>query len=166
MATQDLVCKDLQDQLDELEQGVEVLEDLLEDPELTPAQRGAIRRQIREARDRIVLVRARLEECLTAGLRIAGVERTQATQFFFINGQGSDSAPDNSVPLISLRLLVLRVYVDHRTPPRPTPFPFPTPTLPVYVNGRVRSERTSPSFKRFPDLTASNGPIVARPLDS
>ena len=35
-----------------------------------------------------------------ADLTIVGVEKTQAIQYFSINGQGSGYAPDNSVPLV------------------------------------------------------------------
>ncbi|TLS40506.1 hypothetical protein FE633_41185 [Streptomyces montanus] len=50
---------------------------------------------------------------------IVGVERTQATQFFNINGQGTSTAQDNSVPLVEGKPLVLRVYVNSAsgTPP-------------------------------------------------
>src|SRR6266540_2679635 len=45
-------------------------------------------------------------------LTVAGVELTQATQYFAFNGQGSRAGPDNSVPLVEQKTLVLRVYVD------------------------------------------------------
>lgn len=41
---------------------------------------------------------------------IAGVEATQATQFFKINNQGSGSGVNNSVPMIARKGLILRVY--------------------------------------------------------
>src|SRR6266536_4018921 len=55
---------------------------------------------------------ARLEEAVTArgpivtvppiffATPITGIERTQATQFFNINGKGSGYAADNTVPLV------------------------------------------------------------------
>jgi hypothetical protein len=56
-----------------------------------------------------------------ADLSIVGVEKTQAIQYFSINGQGSGYAPDNSVPLVAQRTTVLRVYTDRTQPPPPDP---------------------------------------------
>jgi hypothetical protein len=56
-------------------------------------------------------------------LRVVGVERTQAIQFFLSNGQGSGGGTDNSVPLVGEKPMVLRVYVDRVAPagqPGPT----------------------------------------------
>ncbi|MEU0645989.1 hypothetical protein [Streptomyces umbrinus] len=49
---------------------------------------------------------------VTPRIRIVGLERTQATQFFNINGQGTGTAADNSVPLVEGKPLVLRVFVN------------------------------------------------------
>jgi hypothetical protein len=54
-----------------------------------------------------------------------GIERTQATQFFLSNGQGSGLAADNTVPLVANKALILRVYVDR------------IPIPPTTVTGRV-----------------------------
>lgn len=162
MPQSELVCKDLQDQLNKLEAQVEFLNDLLEDPELTPRQKGEIRGQIREANLQIALIQDRLHDCVSFKLTIVGVELTQATQFFDVNGQGSGFAPDNSVPLISQRRLIVRVYVNRRSQSGP----FGPVELPVRVTGRLHYERTSPSKKSFPALTPVNGSVVGQPATS
>jgi hypothetical protein len=48
MLDEDVICRGLQDQLRGLEQQIEMLRDDLEDPELTPAQKGLIRQQIQQ----------------------------------------------------------------------------------------------------------------------
>jgi hypothetical protein len=80
--------------------------------------------------------------------RIAGTEATQATQFFLINGQGSGAGPDNSVPMVARKELILRVY------PR-------TGALisPAQVTGIV-------SRPGKPDLTPINGPVPVQPISS
>jgi hypothetical protein len=154
-----LLCKDLADRLADLNQQVEFLEDLLTDPELTPTQRASIRRQILGTRETIAAVEDQLAEC-RGGLAILGVERTQAIQYFSINGQGSGYAPDNSVPLIALRPLVLRVYSDS---PRATSSGGPV-TLPLYISGRVSVDRllSGGGVTHVADLTPMNGAIVAK----
>ena len=82
-------------------------------------------------------------------LEIHGIERTQATQFFLVNGKGSGAAPDNSVPRLALRELNLRVYVAEKW----------TPLLPRRVTGRVRYRQLDPPHQSFPDLYAVNGSI-------
>jgi hypothetical protein len=47
-----------------------------------------------------------------ASLRIADVEMTQSTQFFNFDNLSSGAGYDNSVPLITNKVLVLRVYVE------------------------------------------------------
>lgn len=59
----DPICRGLQAQVDQLEQRINLLVDLLEDPELTPAQRGDIRRQIFDLRQRIIAIQDDIEEC-------------------------------------------------------------------------------------------------------
>jgi hypothetical protein len=166
VSTKALSCKELADRLADLEQQVEYLEEDLEDPELTPAQRGSIRRQIRETREKIAAVKDQLEECRKA-LVIVGVERTQGIQYFLINGQGSGYAPDNSLPLIAQRALALRVYVDSRQTLSPTGSQIPptAPQIPVYISGRVSVDRirANGTVSHVADLTPINGSIVARP---
>jgi hypothetical protein len=164
----DPACRAIAAQIADLERHVEFLEDLLSDPELTPLQRASIRRQIATTRDRIADLREELAECQSP-LRIAGIEKTQATQFFSFNGQGSGAAPDNSVPLVAQRTTILRVYVDYRRGagqlPRPVP---PGPTLPTHVSGRVVVDRirSDGSLTRLATLTPINNQIVAGPAEA
>lgn len=78
---------------------------------------------------------------------IAGIERTQATQYFLFNGKGSGYAPQNTVPLVASRDLILRVYA------RSDSF-MSWPHAPSSVTGRV-------SYPGRPDLSPINGPISA-----
>jgi hypothetical protein len=155
-----LLCRDLAERLADLNQQVEFLEDLLTDPELTPRQRASIRQRIFQTRETIAAVQHQLTEC-REGLAIVGVEQTQAIQYFMINGQGSGYAPDNSLPLIAQRALVLRVYVDS---PRATSFGGPE-TLPVFISGRVSVDRllSGGGVSHLRVLTPVNGAIVAKP---
>jgi hypothetical protein len=79
-------------------------------------------------------------------LPIAGIERTQATQFFKFNNQGSGFAANNTVPLVAQKELVLRIYVRANSPFWPHP--------PSTITGKV-------SYAGHPDLPPSNGPIGA-----
>ena len=87
------------------------------------------------------IVGAALE--LPPGIQIAGVETTQAIQFFNLNKQGSGAGADNSVPLVAGKELVLRVYVERRTGP--------TGYVPATVTARVRIGAR--------ELLPLNGPI-------
>lgn len=81
-------------------------------------------------------------------LRIAGLEYTQAVQYFRFNNQGSGYAPDNSVPLVANKPLILRVYVDRRGSAGGT------------ITGKVSY---APSGGDSRDLAPLNGPIPGRP---
>ncbi|MDQ6815059.1 MAG: hypothetical protein M3040_15090 [Bacteroidota bacterium] len=76
---------------------------------------------------------------------IAGVEATQATQFFLINGQGSGAAPNNSVPSVANKVLILRVY----------PRKGVILASPAQVTGVV-------SRPGKPDLLPINGPVAVQ----
>jgi hypothetical protein len=158
----DFACGQIADRIAGLEQQVEFLEDLLADPELTPAQRGSIRQQIRGARSTIAGLKEQLAEC-RSDITIVGIEKTQGTQFFSINGQGSGNAPDNSVPLIAQRTLVLRVYVDCKRAKQQGP-----QQIPIQIAGRVVVDRiqTNGSVQHIRVLNPINGPIAARSADS
>lgn len=100
-------------------------------------------------------VLASLKQRVTgAALVIAGVELTQATQYFSINGQGSDYAADNSVPLIAQRELMLRIYVNDRG----------VALLPKYVTGRVTVYRVNNygPDQHIATLSPTNGPLRAK----
>ena len=89
-----------------------------------------------------------------SNLAIAGVEQTQTIQFFLFNGQGSGFAPNNTVPLVANKPMLLRTYIDGTTlPQRP---------IPTSVTGKVSTVRVDfPST--YPDLIPFNGPIPATP---
>jgi hypothetical protein len=78
----------------------------------------------------------------------AGIERTQATQYFRINNMGSGFAADNTVPLVANRDLILRIYVRSDS--------IWWPHTPTTVTARL-------SYAGHPDLTPLNGPTTARP---
>jgi hypothetical protein len=106
----------------------------------------------------LVAARAALHDCQSAppprrwisNLAIVGIERTQATQFFLINGQGSGVAPNNQIPLVANKTLVLRVYVNRtELPGRP---------IPAYVNGEVTLAGSAPiaAWTPIPARSASS----------
>jgi hypothetical protein len=99
-----------------------------------------------------------------ADLSIVGVEKTQAIQYFSINGQGSGYAPDNSLRLVAQRTTVLRVYIDRTPPPAPDrPRPWPQP-IPIRVSGRLIVDRvqSNGSLQRLAILDPINGSIAPR----
>jgi hypothetical protein len=114
---------------------------------------------VRRALTRCLAEEAKIEEDLqncvatpqASNLRIAGIELTQAIQFFNFNGKGSGLAPNNSVGLVANKGLILRVYVDRTALPN-----LPVPTR---VTGRV-------SYPGKPELTPINGPINAKSGDT
>jgi hypothetical protein len=138
VAFDDVICRGLPEQVALLEAQIEVKEGLLEDPELTPVQRGQIRQQIRQLRDQLAAVREQIEECRTAPLTIVGVELTQGTQYFRLNGRGSGFAADNSVPLVSQKQMMVRVYAARKPSSPPSgPNPGQPPPLPLPLSGRI-----------------------------
>src|SRR5947209_4984485 len=60
---------------------------------------------------------------LNPNLRVAAIECTQATQYFNINGQGTAAAPDNSIPLVTDKTTIFRVYPDVRQVSNAFPIP-------------------------------------------
>jgi hypothetical protein len=101
---------------------------------------------------RVQAARQRLDKCLAPprSLVIVGVERTQATQFFLSNGQGSSAGADNSVPLVAQKATAFRVYVDRRS--------ITGQPVPVTVTGSLTVAGSA--------LVPSNGPIPATPASS
>src|SRR5262249_27844575 len=122
---------------------------ILNDPDVPARVKGPIRQDIRRLQGEVDSLRRELQQCrtrLNSNLAIIGVERTQATQYFFINGQGSGFAGDNSVGLVARKAMVLRVYVNSTTFPQ---FPIPT-----FVSGRV-------VYPGLAELSPINRPIFA-----
>ena len=78
-------------------------------------------------------------------VQIFGVEATQAIQYFRLTGQASFFAPDNSVPLIAQKPLILRVYARLRN--------IPGASLVSQITGTVIINDDGPT------LTPINGPI-------
>lgn len=87
---------------------------------------------------------------------IAGVECTQATQFFDFNGEGSGAGTDNSVPLVAGKATMLRVYPDR--------FNWLWAPAPTSLTGIVSYAQIGGSS--FPNLSPINGPIPAMPASS
>src|SRR6266540_1640405 len=156
MSAVDPACRDLAERLADLEEQAAFLEDLLEDPELTPAQRASIRTQLTRTRQTITVVRDELAKC-RARLSIRGIELTQGIQYFLFNDQGSGYAPNNSVPLIAQRALALRVYIDSKWGQGPL-------TPPISITGNVRAERlrTDGTWQHVTVVTPTNGSIAPR----
>lgn len=95
---------------------------------------------------------------LLRGLTIAGVERTQATQFFAFNGQGSGAATDNTVPMVENKSLVLRVYVNY--------WRLLSPGATLQITGSVTATRIRltpfpPVTTPLPPATPINTPVTA-----
>jgi hypothetical protein len=85
----------------------------------------AYRRQVTWATRRLAACREELQRCIEglppepiSNLRIAGIEVTQAIQYFNFNGKGSGLEPNNIVPLVANNPTILRVYVDRSDSPR------------------------------------------------
>lgn len=90
-------------------------------------------------------------------IRVVGVERTQATQYFGFNGQGTGFAPDNSIRLLEGRNTVFRVYVDVRRADETFP-------VPGQVTGELTWYRHANDSLQSISVTMAplNGPIPAR----
>lgn len=109
--------------------------------------------QMREAAQEVTDVLTLPPWWPTSNLAIAGIECTQATQFFRFNGQGSGSGTDNSLPLIAEKATILRVYpnlLGWRWLPNPTS-----------VTGIVSYAQVGGST--FPNLAPINGPLSPIP---
>lgn len=151
-------CEGIEGQIAAVEHRIDRLREQLEDPELNESQRRRIRKLIAEAEDELFEFQEALRRC-RAPLSIVGVERTQGTQFFGINGQGSQAERDNSVPIFAQRTLILRVYPDYKGTSLVR-----SPIDPTYVSGEVVVDRRSDdTWRRVRTLNPINGPIVGRP---
>jgi hypothetical protein len=142
-------CQPIQDKIDGLENEIEALQQ--EIFEVPPSARPGIRKLIFQLNHQIRLLEQQLQQCLLhppSNLVIAGIELTQAIQYFRFNGQGSGFEPDDTVPLVANKVLILRVYIDRTT--------VPTVPIPATLTGTV-------SYAGHPDLTPINGPILGAP---
>jgi len=94
---------------------------------------------------------------LNPNLRVAAIECTQATQYFNINGQGTGLAPDNSIPLITNKTTIFRVYPDIRQVSSALP-------VPTQITADLTVFRINwPPPPEIITLTPINGPIAAAP---
>ncbi len=90
-------------------------------------------------------------------LEIAGIELTQAVQYFDLNGQGTGTGPNNSIPLVARKDLFLRVYPNLIAPPEGI-------LVETQVSGSLEYAHVTGSGNvAFPTLSPLNGPILARP---
>ena len=145
-------CRSLQDQLDGIDAEIRLLQEELRSA--PPPQKPFYIRMIREKRQERAQVSAQLDRCIAQSasfLRVAGVEDTQAVQFFDYFGQGSGAEPSNSVPLVARKALIIRVYVAVERHSAP---------FPTRVSGTIEYTTDAGTFGPEPAL---NGPIAARP---
>jgi hypothetical protein len=164
MAEDDPTCAQLADRITDLNRQVARLREILDtEPDLSAGTRQRIQRQIFETQTTINRLTQELILC-RSDLTIVGVEMTQGIQFFSINGQGSGSEPDNSVPLVGQRTTVLRVYTDCKRVAQQEPHPGGPQPIPIRISGRVTVDRIQPngSIRRLATLQPINGSIAAR----
>ena len=145
-------CRPIQQELDGIQATIRGLQEELQTA--PPAQKPGLIAMIREERRREAEAQTRLDRCIAGAdsyLRVAGVECTQAIQYFYHNGQGSGAAQPNSIPLVARKSLVVRVYVasQRHDPPYPTS-----------VSGTLEYRRTG--GQAFPVLQPIDAPIPAR----
>jgi hypothetical protein len=159
MAMNDQACAQIANRIADLERNIDLLEQILDlEPDLSQSQIAHIQEQLYQDRTTLIELRQELVLC-RSDITIVGVEQTQGIQFFSFNGQGSGYLPDNSVPLIAQRPLILRVYIDCKRAQEQGPQQFPIP-----ISGRITVDRIQPngSVRRVTTLRPINGPIPAR----
>src|SRR6266851_4505573 len=99
MTVPGLDCEDLEREIRDLERDIAQLRQILNDePDLSPGTVAHIHQQVFEKGRKLASVRSELENCRSE-FTVVGVEATQGTQYFSINGQGSGRGADNAVPL-------------------------------------------------------------------
>jgi hypothetical protein len=99
-------CQFLQDQVDKLEQQIQELEDLVNDPDLPPKSRAAIRAEILKLNRKLQRLRSQLDACEQDPtpylLQMAGIEVTQAIQDM-----------QHSVALVAGKATAVRIYLSY-----------------------------------------------------
>ena len=142
-------CQSIINRIQTLEDQVTALEELL--PGATTSQKQDIMRRIRDLMQQIGQAQRELDACERSPSYIAGIEQTQAIQFWnFPDGQGSGYGPDNSVALFSGKPTMLRVYLDA------------PPGGPAQLTGTLVI--TGPAGTTT--LTPQNGPLARKPAAS
>ena len=154
-------CTDIEVQIAQLEQNLFALQRILDDePDLGISERQRLLRRISDTQRAITAANKELLDCIS-DLTIVGVELTQGIQYFLINGQGSGYAPNNSVPLIAQRTLILRVYVNSKQAEEQGN------RFPTFISGRVTVERIGAvPVRDVAILRPINGPIRTRSATS
>ena len=109
------IGEEMQDEIAELgDAAIGALQEAL--LEASPEEKRILMRRVGALQERLAYAEGGLQELAPAPRRskiaIAGIERTQAVQYFLFNGQGSGFAADNTVPLVANKSMILRVYVD------------------------------------------------------
>ncbi|HET7326307.1 MAG TPA: M66 family metalloprotease [Nocardioidaceae bacterium] len=147
-------CTPLQREIRAIESSIDSLQELLY--EVSGPQKAGIIAMIAQQRQHLEAVREELAACIAgtpSRLEIAGVEHTQAIQFFPFNSRPAffPPPPDNSVPLVARKSLILRVYVVRR---------LRQPPVPMTVTGSL--SYSQPGGRTFTDLDPISAPITAR----
>jgi hypothetical protein len=142
-------CQPFQDEIDALNAQLALLQE-----DLQRHKPGALE-EIRAKRKEIADATAKLQACLKNPPQpcwtLAGIEWTQAIQYFLINGQGSGFAGNNTVPMVANKDLILRVYVNVA--------PSRLGVVGVaFVTGTL-------SYIGYPDLSPINGSIQEVPTN-
>jgi hypothetical protein len=151
-------CKELQDELDRIVAELAVLNKKVKRLGLLPDEKADILAQISELWQQFATVNQALYQCgftpakPTSNLSVYDIEQTQAIQYFNLTLQGSHYAPDNSVPLVAKKDLILRVYIEKSN----------VPGLPVPTNLTGKVSYKLPGDLWPTDLSPINAPIVAR----
>jgi hypothetical protein len=128
MANGDQRCSQLYEAWQGLLDQIQQIQDDIPGLEAQGIKPDAMFRQMRQLQLEANAIHQAYLRCLQAppappkpvtNISIAGIEETQAIQYWnFPAGQGSGYAADNSIPLVSQKPTVLRVYLDvqNRTP--------------------------------------------------
>ena len=87
-------------------------------------------------------------------IKIKGLELAQSADYFDFNGQGSGLAPDNSIPMISGKPTIVRVYLDAQSS---------NGSASALVDGTLTILTPVSSATSIGSL---NGPIVPRPASA
>jgi hypothetical protein len=163
VATTDLgppSCKEIRQRIAGLQLQVQLLQQQLQTA--SPGQKPAIIDMIQALHAQIAALEPALETCVEEPVRnltIAGIEHTQAIQFFRSQlspcpDRGlSGACPDNGIAMVAGKPVILRVYVDvAQVAGQPT------------IQNITGVLETTQAGSQFPDIpiTPYNGPITGR----
>src|SRR5260370_3412398 len=161
MANGDQRCSQLFQAWQGLQEEIQEIQASIPDLEAQGIKPDAMIRQIRELQAQASATYQAYQRCLrtpptppkpVTNVSIAGIEETQTIQYWnFPAGQGSGYAASNSIPLISQKPTLLRIYIDVLN--RTQKFPMPTT-----VNGTLSVSGPAGQVT----LNPVNGPIGAQ----